>query len=75
LEIFSDDSEDERIKKAARAKKSSLYKRPDYEEEQSSPGRIRREKALAEAKTIEEKAARMSINTSILRETWLGEKK
>lgn len=71
-EMFSDDSEDERIKRATREKKK-LYKRPEpKEEEDTSPGRVRREKALAEAKTIEEKAARMSFNTNLLRDTWLG---
>lgn len=70
-EIFSDDSEDERIKRDNRDKKK-LYKRPEQKEEDTSPGRVRREKALAEAKTIEEKAARMSFNTNLLRDTWLG---
>ena len=75
--IFSDDSEDERIKLEARRRKAKkpLYKRPvqDGEGDRGQDvTRGRREKPLDEPKTIEEKAARMSINTTLLRESWLG---
>lgn len=71
-EIFSDDSEDERIaiERKRQKKATALYKRPDVEDDASSPVRGRREKPLADAKTIEEKAAHMSINTHLLRENW-----
>jgi hypothetical protein len=75
--IFSDDSEDERIKLEARRRKAKkpLYKRPVQDGEGDGGQDVtrgRREKPLAEPKTIEEKAARMSINTTLLRESWLG---
>ena len=76
-DIFSDDSEDERIKREARDQRRKKKAATggtggDVADSPSPVGRGRREKPLAEAKTIEEKAARMSINTQSLRETWVS---